>query len=26
MSYLKAALRYWYSQDVYGSEKRKKPA
>jgi len=26
VNYLKAALRYWYSNDWYGSEKRKKPA
>jgi len=26
VDYLKSALRYWYSSDWYGSEKRKKPA
>jgi len=26
INYLKTGLRYWYSQDWYGSEKRKKPA
>ncbi len=26
VAYLKTALRYWYNPDVYGSEKRKKPA
>jgi len=26
IDYLKTGLRYWYSQDWYGSEKRKKPA
>ena len=26
IQYLKTGLRYWYSQDVFGSEKRKTPA
>ncbi len=26
VKYLKSALRYWYSNDWYGSERRKKPA
>jgi len=26
INYLKTGLRYWYSKDWYGSEKRKKPA
>jgi len=26
VKYLKSALRYWYSDDWYGSERRKKPA
>ena len=26
LRYLKAAERYWYSDDWYGSEKRKNPA
>ena len=26
IGYLKTALRYWYSPEGYGSEKRKKPA
>jgi hypothetical protein len=26
LKYLKSALRYWYSAEGYGSEKRKKPA
>ena len=26
VKYLKSGLRYWYSDDWYGSEKRKKPA
>ena len=26
MKYLETGLRYWYSDDWYGSEKRKKPA
>ncbi len=26
MDYLKTALRYWYSKDWFGSEKRKKEA
>ena len=26
MKYLRTGLRYWYSDDWYGSEKRKKPA
>lgn len=26
IDYLKTGLRYWYSQDWYGSERRKKPA
>ena len=26
VKYLKTGLRYWYSDDWYGSERRKKPA
>ena len=26
LKYLRAAERYWYGKDVYGSEKRKNPA
>ena len=26
MAYLKTGERYWYNKDVYGSERRKKPA
>jgi hypothetical protein len=26
IQYLKTGLRYWYSAEVYGSEKRKTPA
>lgn len=26
LKYLRAGERYWFSQDWYGSEKRKKPA